>query len=599
MFLERKARIQLGRAIQKMIMAILNARLKITKENKLRDPGELEEECKEAIQADGELYRDFQEDEEEQLEKNRTEKVVRPAETLTGKREDVFPLHWWEPRLQKRITRPEAEPIHSDEEAEAAQRRRQSQISEEGIQSPEETPISALRASNLASIKRYMAARKKKEADPTPTIPVEATENAVVPAQAEEQHSRESDAEEEEKKASRRAIFKGKKKPKELKHWLHAANMFEPLWWYMQELRAIDEEKEPPPIEHDSAGATQTPWLYLALDFRFTTGIKLCQAIDDEEKISLAAQVRYFVLGFRAIYRFAEEKFKEKVCPQSHTLRNLGMPKTAALACRIVLLSPEKVNDAIHRLAIKMATDEHQTKSWRLMFQLPDIGAVQWTEYLSQAAKERAEEMKARAKPRARPNASVIIAATVFTAEEQEGFKDLPTRLKTREQKRILHNRQHVEKKWHCFKPFERPEATILECENCGEKVEFFRHAGAYACFDWRAGQYTCYGTVSKETELLLRRNAKYELHNQMAWNSGSSSSSRCIRDGPTLQKHLFYRATPSNIHLLGCRREGCEWNKRLAKQERIKTLKIRACYGEPLQEEKDGLAYSAQDCPC
>ena len=59
--------------------------------------------------------------------------------------------------------------------------------------------------------------------------------------------------------------------------------MFEPFWWYMEHTEMVNEAAEPPPIQHDTVGATQTPWIYLALDFRFTTGVKLRQAIDDEE----------------------------------------------------------------------------------------------------------------------------------------------------------------------------------------------------------------------------------------------------------------------------------------------------------------------------
>lgn len=77
-----------------MIMAILNERFKITKENKLRDPGELEEECSEAIEADEYSNQELQDDEEEQLENKLQDVEIRAAETLTGRREDVFPRHW-------------------------------------------------------------------------------------------------------------------------------------------------------------------------------------------------------------------------------------------------------------------------------------------------------------------------------------------------------------------------------------------------------------------------------------------------------------------------------------------------------------------------
>lgn len=117
---------------------------------------------------------------------------------------------------------------------------------------------------------------------------------------------------------------------------------------------------------------------------------------------------------------------------------------------------PRKFNETIHQLAITIATAE-KTRTWRQMFQLPDIGAVQWTTYLSKAAQDRQEEMRANAKPRAKPSAKT--AATNFTAAEEETFTRLLPRLKTREQKRLLHNRQHLANKWHCFKPFDQPDA--------------------------------------------------------------------------------------------------------------------------------------------
>ena len=223
------------------------------------------------------------------------------------------------------------------------------------------------------------------------------------------------------------------------------------------------------------------------------------------------------------------------------------MPKTAGLKCSVVLASPEKVNETIHRLAIKMATEE-KAKSWRLMFQLPDIGVVPWTERLSNAAKERAEEMQARAKPRVKPNASVIIAATNFTAAEEESFTVLTSRQRTREQKRLLHNRQHVEKKWHCLKPFERLATTILECENCGERIDFFRGTGINACFDWKFGQNMCEAQravkgvkMSRDEELVHHWNEKYEAHNR---KRGTAEAARTAEAAAKDQQACYIYST-------------------------------------------------------
>ena len=130
--------------------------------------------------------------------------------------------------------------------------------------------------------------------------------------------------------------------------------MFEPLWWYMEQMEMVNEAVGPPPIQHDTIGAGQTPWLYLALDFRFTMGVKLCQSIEDEEKISLASQAKYFVKAFRTIYRRRRVEWNLEVIQQPCTLQGLDMPKSAGLKGRVVLASPEKVNKIIHQLAIKI-----------------------------------------------------------------------------------------------------------------------------------------------------------------------------------------------------------------------------------------------------
>lgn len=73
----------------------------------------------------------------------------------------------------------------------------------------------------------------------------------------------------------------------------------------MEQMEMVNEAVDPLPIQHDAIGAGQTPWLYLALDFRFTTGVMLCQATEDEENISLGSQAKYFLKAFRAIYRIS------------------------------------------------------------------------------------------------------------------------------------------------------------------------------------------------------------------------------------------------------------------------------------------------------
>ena len=170
----------------------------------------------------------------------------------------------------------------------------------------------------------------------------------------------------------------------------------------MEQLEWAIEENYPPPIQHDTIGAGQTPWLFLALDFRYTTGIRLCPSNEDEEKIYLCQLVRYFASAFKQVYRLSGYKFNLKIVQKVCTLQGLGLPKTAGLNRRAVLSTPGKVNEVLHMLAINMATDE-KARTWRQCVTLPDMGPIKWTEYLSEVAKKRNETERARAKPRLGP----------------------------------------------------------------------------------------------------------------------------------------------------------------------------------------------------
>ena len=71
------------------------------------------------------------------------------------------------------------------------------------------------------------------------------------------------------------------------------------------QLESANDAVSPPSIEDDAIGAWHVTWLYSPLDFRYTSGITFCRAIDDEEKIQQDLKVT--VRCIPNDDRFAEE----------------------------------------------------------------------------------------------------------------------------------------------------------------------------------------------------------------------------------------------------------------------------------------------------
>ena len=114
-----------------------------------------------------------------------------------------------------------------------------------------------------------------------------------------------------EPRSSREAArFSGGRKPKVLTkaQWTYAAEMFGPLWWYLKNLEFAGESADPPSAETDTHGARQTPWPYLAVDFKYTGGFKLCGAADDEATMRLTTMVKYISHAMRAVYKLCRVK---------------------------------------------------------------------------------------------------------------------------------------------------------------------------------------------------------------------------------------------------------------------------------------------------
>ena len=254
------------------------------------------------------------------------------------------------------------------------------------------------------------------------------------------------------------------------------------------------------------------------------------------------------------------------------------------------------MNQVLHILAINMATDQKK-RTWMQVVELPEMGPLLWTEDLAEATKKDHETRMPKAKPRAKPNASLIIAATEFTDAEEKSFENLRPHQKIREQKRILHNREHLANGQHRFKPFSSPDDYHLTCEVCEKKIDFsdYQAGNDITVFDWRKGKKPCLGENlagfaasagnNNVRKLLDAKNAKYDALNRAAW-----------RQKPL--KHIFYIVAPASMNIVKCRRPGCERNVKPGTSATFQAFNGRdtahsgKCKGEELKEEKEKLDY-------
>ena len=118
-----------------------------------------------------------------------------------------------------------------------------------------------------------------------------------------------------------------------------------------------------------------------------------------------------------------------------------------------------------------------EKRSWPIKVNLPDTVTLVYSEDLPKTLRKKIEGKQTRLpkeNEKTKPSHPVIIAAAQMEETDGQRWAKMPSRLRTRDQKRALHNITAVEKGLHRFPPFTRMDEWTMRCLRCERDIEFW-----------------------------------------------------------------------------------------------------------------------------
>ena len=268
--------------------------------------------------------------------------------------------------------------------------------------------------------------------------------------------------------------------------WPHQNSLWKPIVWFWKTMQWRGEYNEE---DEARIGGRCTPWIYLAFDFRAATMEKMTKMGRVEGEETLASMARTFHLASRRMFQRCKCKEKHKEMKNVATMRGLDLPVCRGIDKIVVLRKPEALNRFLHELAIKMCAGMEK-RSWQFKVDFPDTGLPLFHEDLPQTLRRRIEGKQARLpreKERVRPLHAVVMAAAHMEETDEARWAKMPPRLRTRDQKRVLHNRTAAEKGLHVFPPFKSMDEWSLKCLRCERDIELWTWSGQKKVFNLSA----------------------------------------------------------------------------------------------------------------
>ena len=260
-------------------------------------------------------------------------------------------------------------------------------------------------------------------------------------------------------------------------------------------------------------GGKCKPWHYLAFDFRAATMEKVTKMERAEGEETLASLARTFHLASRRMLQICQHREKHKEMKNVATNRGLDLPVCRGIDKIVILKKPEALNRFLHEFAIKMCSGV-ETRSWQIKIDLPDTGLPLVHENLPQTLRRRIEGKQAQL-PRERERAMPSHAAVMAAEETDEArWAKMPPRLRTRDQKRALHNRTAVEKALRVFPPFKSMDEWTVKCLRCERDIDLWTWSGQKKIFNLTATlELKCGGDeIQGEEHSAVRRNGAVNL---------------------------------------------------------------------------------------
>ena len=158
--------------------------------------------------------------------------------------------------------------------------------------------------------------------------------------------------------------------------WSYPWAWFEALLWYWKQIKFGDDTTMRE--EHRTAGSLFTPWLYLAIDFRFATGLALARQGGSEKDMAWMSMARLFGAASRQMSKLCGSTFNFEYTANAVTLMPLGAGRTQGIGGIAVLLQPEVVNRALYKMAVAMREGTLKKGTLNIMCEFPSLGPLLW-----------------------------------------------------------------------------------------------------------------------------------------------------------------------------------------------------------------------------
>jgi len=293
------------------------------------------------------------------------------------------------------------------------------------------------------------------------------------------------------------------------KNWacLYPYAMAEPLLWFWRTAQfdfddkvIVDEKREKDP------SAEWTSFLVVAADFYYCTGFPICKTDEDMKDKTLEKITLFFKAATGRIWDAL--KIRHPQCKKEwKALGNLHIGGVVCIKGRLKVRNPEKINQLLHRAAIKgvngAGSERVADGRTRLDYTVewPEMGALHWKEKRSgenillkrmrkkqkppegRTVGETIRERNHPLKPvevkivncvRMKPSHGTIKREIVWTGEEKKELDkaSYDRVLREREERRLLHNREAKQYGFHDYHPFKNAKQTKLKCRLCGHEQE-------------------------------------------------------------------------------------------------------------------------------
>ena len=262
--------------------------------------------------------------------------------------------------------------------------------------------------------------------------------------------------------------------------WRYPERLFEALIWYFRQLQWPQcDALRGHPEEH-------VTWLELALDFQASTHLELCQAGVNGAKEPAGKRAIFFASAARRMAVMCADTLAP-VDPFnnnfSRSLNPLGLPNAGGFPMRPILLCRQVVNKVLYQAAL-----ENLKNNSKLNFlpQFGDMPQALWNPHISLDLHKPRVRLRAKTSvvcapnpsqaPRQPSNVQEVREQVPWEASQPYYIPGLSKQQISREQKRLLHNRDVDARKWHRIAPFYgsegRGDAELL-CLNCQQRTEF------------------------------------------------------------------------------------------------------------------------------